>query len=162
MLGRLRRRFAAPRGARAAGRTLALCTAALSLALAGCGGGSSAPTKAQYLSKVNALCASEQQQLTQAALERVKLAVALDHDVAIRERVLGEIEAVKKPSSEAITPEWLALRRKALALAKRISVLGLGSRAARPLNLEYVLVNNKALRIANEYGLTSCRRFAGV
>jgi hypothetical protein len=133
-----------------------------SLVLAGCGGGSSAPTKAQYIAKVNPLCAGEQQQLGQAALEKVKIGVTLDHANTIRERSLGEIEAVKQPTNGAIAPEWLQLRKRALVLAKRIAALGLGSVAARPLDREYVVTSNAAERIATAYGLTSCRGFAGV
>ena len=162
MPGRSSRRRFVLRAPRGRARVCALALGTTLIALAGCGGGSSATTKAQYVAKVNALCTSEEQQLTQTALAKGKITAVLDHDIAIREQVLGEIEAVKKPSSEPISPEWLELRRKALALAKRISALGLGSRAAQPLNLEYVTVSNKALRIGNAYGLTACHGFAGV
>jgi len=136
--------------------------AAALLALAGCGGGSSTPTKAQYVAKVNALCATEQQQLTQIALEHVKLSVTLDHANGVREQALMQIEAVKKPSSEAISPEWLQLRRRALELSKKVAAAGPGSSAARPLDREYVVVTNKARALGLAYGLTSCRGFAAV
>jgi hypothetical protein len=149
------------RRARALAPVLAGAAAAL-LALAGCGGGSSGTTKAQYVKQVNSICAVEQQQLTQAALERVKLSATLDHANSIREQTLAKIEAVKSPHGEAISPEWLQLRRRALSLAKKIAAAGIGSRAARPLNAEYVNATNKAERLGAAYGLNSCRRFAAV
>ena len=130
--------------------------------MSGCGGGSSAPTKAQYVSKINAICVAEKQQLTQIALAKTKLPVTLERATALREQTLGQIEAVKRPSSEPIAPEWLALRRKALSLAKRIGALGLGARRAQPLNREYVTVTNTAERIALAYGITGCRGFSAV
>jgi hypothetical protein len=132
------------------------------LALAGCGGGSSRPTKAQYIAKVNAICATERQQLTQLALAKTKLTETLDRANAAREQIIAQIEAVKTPSREAITPEWLELRKRALSLAKRISAAGLGSRTSQPLNREYVVVSNKTEKLGLAYGLSSCRGFANV
>jgi hypothetical protein len=144
-------------------RTLAPALASLALVgLAGCGGGSSAPTKAQYIVKVNAICATEQQQLTQVALAKVKLLTAIAESVRVREAALLKIEAVKSPSGEAISPEWVAQRRRALAATKKISAANLRSAEARELNRAFVASYNSALRLARSYGLTSCRGFSAV
>jgi hypothetical protein len=151
------------RAASTTARAVALALTSLALLLsAGCGGGSSAPTKAQYVAKVNAICANEQQQLFQVGLSKVKLLTALAESIRIREAALSNIEAIKSPSGEAISPEWLALRKRALSASKKISASHLGSREAREQNSIFITSYNSALRLARAYGLTTCRGFAAV
>jgi len=87
-------------------------------ALAGCGGGSSTPSKAQYTTKVNAICATEHAEMTQVARSKTKLPAKVNEGNTIREHADAQIEAIKSPKGgEAISPEWMRLRARALALA---------------------------------------------
>jgi hypothetical protein len=144
----------------AGGGTVAfVALAVVVLALAGCGG-SSAVTKAQYVAKVNAICTTEQNEMTQLALSSTKIFAKIAEASQIRERTLAKIESVKTPASEAISPEWLELRHRALAVTKKLAALPPGSHEARALNREFITSTNKAQAIATRYGLTACRAFA--
>ncbi len=149
------------------GRATALAAvAAVAVALvafAGCGGGgSSAPTKAQYVAKVNAICFSEHQQLNQLALTKTRLLAKVSESIVIRERANAKIEAVKNPSSGAISPEWLQARRRALSATKKIAASKPGSSEARAENRAFITAANRALELAHAYGLDYCHGFATV
>lgn len=137
---------------------LALVPAAV-VALAGCGG-SSTPTKAQYIAKVNAICATEQHELDQVALASTKLLAKISEAIQIRERANAHIEAVKLPKSEPISPEWIVLRRRAVAATKKIAAAPLRSKEDAVQNRIYITTSNGARKLAIAYGLTSCGRFA--
>jgi hypothetical protein len=145
--------------ARAAGLA-PLTVLAAAVALAGCGG-SSETTKADYIKKVNALCASEKAAMDAIAVAKVKLTVTLDESNRERERANSLIAAVKLPKKEPISSEWLAARQAALKAAKADSAAGFGTKAARGPEREYFAANSRAERLARAYGLTKCVGFAG-
>jgi hypothetical protein len=139
--------------------SLALPAAAIA-ALAGCGGSSETVTKSSYIAKVNAICTTEQAELRQLALSKTKLGAKVDEANHIREADLAKIEAVKTPGSEAISPEWLSDRKRAGEAARKVSLAGFGSRAARAPSAEFVVLSNEARKLALAYGLSACRGFA--
>jgi hypothetical protein len=153
------------RAAAHARRTLAviaaaIATLALLALLAGCGSSTATTTKAQYVARVNAVCSNEKQAMRAIALSKITVVANLDETNRAREAALALIEAVPAPKTEAISPEWLSLRRSALAATKRISALGLGKPRARPAQLEYGRLHRRAESIASAYGLTECAGFA--
>jgi hypothetical protein len=145
---------------------LAVATA---LALTGCGGGSSV-SKPQYIARVNALCLKEQRLMGGLAATQNKFKALVEASNRQRERTLAEIEAVPVPSANAISPEWLSLRRSALAAAKEFAALGYegpqtrltpaDAAKLRAANRAYFHANDGAAAIARAYGLTNCVRFA--
>jgi hypothetical protein len=143
---------------------LRACAPALACALAvfsGCGSGS--VSKADYVKKVNALCAAEDQEIRAAAIgvgPHAGLLAVLDAANAVRAQSLAKIEAVKTPSSGAISPEWLRLRRRALAISRKRSAGGLKRRIPLRESEEYANDGNRALKIALAYGLTKCSGLA--
>jgi hypothetical protein len=128
-------------------------------ALAGCGG-SSATTKAQWITKVNAICATEYEELFRVAQSQASYNTRVDEANATRERADAKLVTVKAPKSEAITPEWLLLRQRALVAGKRFAAAKQGSREQEALDVEIAELNNHALQIAKAYGLTECKSFA--
>jgi hypothetical protein len=149
-------------GPRTRTRALAAALAGLAIAavaFAGCGGGSSALTKAQYIQKVNALCANEKQAMRAVALQQIKPAVALDEAIKAREQADAEIAAVKLPSSGAISPEWLAQREAAVRALKRVSAIGFGKSRSRGPS-PFFRANSRAEVIGKAYGLSECGGFA--
>jgi hypothetical protein len=134
---------------------------ALPALAAGCGG-SGGTTKAGYVAKVNALCATEKQEIRQLSFSHASLISLVSRDNRVRENVAAQIEAIKPPSSEAISPEWLALRRAAISAANKVAAAGLPSSIARAQGLVFNEESEKARRLAIPYGLTECHGFASV
>ena len=131
------------------------------LVLAGCGG-SSAQTKSGYIKQVNALCETEKRELNQVALRGTKLLVKISEAIQIREQSNNKIGAVKLPASEAITPEWLQLRRLALSAAKKIAAAPLRSAESSRQNAVLITSGNRAQQLGLAYGLKQCHGFSAI
>jgi ABC-type glycerol-3-phosphate transport system substrate-binding protein len=147
--------------ARASKRVLAGAAAGALLLLAGCGGGSSATTKAQYISKVNAICEEEKEVMHSVASQHVSIFVNLEESAKHAEETNAKIAAVVVPTTNPITPEWLAQRRAAVSASKRVAASKLRSAAIRTASREFASANRRAEMIAAAYGLASCKGFAG-
>src|SRR5207248_11253619 len=93
-------------------------------------------------------------------LAKRKLPETLDEANGARERANALIAAVKPPSSEPISPEWLAQRQAALKALKAVSAAGFGTRAARAPGRAYFVANRRAEQLAAAYGLVHCGGFA--
>jgi hypothetical protein len=142
-------------------RGLAIALALVLLtALAGCGGGSGKPTKAQYIQRANAVCANEKQAMKTIALSHGSLVAAVDRSNVAREEANVKLAALASPSRGAISPEWLSARREALKAAKAFSAAKAGSAAYRAAGSAYFLASQHAASIAKSYGLAQCGGFA--
>jgi hypothetical protein len=147
---------AGARAREAARKGTLLAFAGVLLALAGCGG-SSGNTKADYVKKVNALCATEQKEINLLANSHSSLIALVSSENRVREKTAALIEAVKEPSSEPISPEWMNLRRAAIAAANKVAAAGLPSKTANQQTLVFNVATQKARTIASEYGLSECK-----
>jgi hypothetical protein len=157
VLGPIARRLSPARAA--AGAVALLLTTAV--ALAGCGGsGSSAPTKAEWIQKIDLICSTEKQEITQLAVSRTTLLASASLDNKVREGAATKIEAVKLPGSEAISPEWMKLRRRAIAAANTVAAIGLKGPKLRGESEVFRISSNQAATTALAYGLHDCRGFA--
>jgi hypothetical protein len=124
-------------------------------AIAGCGK-SGPPSKAEYVTRANAICAEEKQRMTSIALQRESLVQAIDESNQARAQAAAKLEKLQKPAASAAISEWLAARATALAAARAVSA----NRRDRAANRAYLRAAARAESLARALGVTNCVGFA--
>jgi hypothetical protein len=137
-------------------RALAAAIALVAMtAIAGCGK-SGPPSKAEYVTRANAICIDERQRMTSIALQRESLVQAIDESNQARAQTAAKLEKLQKPAASAAVSEWLAARATALAAARAVSA----NRRDRAANRAYLRAAARAEALAKALGVTSCVGFA--
>ncbi|HEV3228523.1 MAG TPA: hypothetical protein VGY97_03550 [Solirubrobacteraceae bacterium] len=136
-------------------------TAALAALVVGCGGGSSALTHAQLVSKANAICSAKNTQV--AALGRAttvpQLQRVLSRGISIAEQADAKLRALKPPASDAAAFQaTLALDAQTLALDRQaLQAASSGNLAKfRQLIVQATSLSSQARTKAAQLGLSTC------
>jgi hypothetical protein len=136
------------------------CLAAALLALAGCGG-SSAPSKSEYVAKANAVCRELRAELLKVAESEGEIKTKARESVPPREKAQVKLKAITQPKGDKVPAEWLHYRDLAIAAEKELVPL-IGSKQAsaaaarRKATLAYFSALKGGLPLAKSYGLTDC------
>jgi hypothetical protein len=131
------------------------------VAVAGCG--KSKPTKSQYLSRANAICAEENRDLKRLAERgrQITRQELINGTIRIRTSANVRLRKIAVPTNETKPAEWLHQRETAIEEMKKIFFTTKPRSAEkRAAGVAYNNAVSAALRIAVPYGLTSCINFA--
>jgi outer membrane murein-binding lipoprotein Lpp len=148
------------RGGRGTGGRCAALLAALAATslLAGCGGGNKTPTKASFVTKANAICASLEQQLKELSNVRVQggFEAKLEEGADTVAKSVAELRKIPLPPHETVPREWLHYRELAAQAAKRLISVAPTSPLRRVASEEEANAKQRANAVARSYGLTDC------
>jgi hypothetical protein len=124
-------------------------------AVAGCGG-SSTPTKDEYVAKANAACRALNQSLKSVGENASSIKAKLSEANRVREQANAKLRAIPRPAQAKIPSEWLQLRDAALVAVKKLSTTKPRSRARDTAQAAYLKALEKATTLAKSYGLVTC------
>jgi hypothetical protein len=138
------------------------------LALAGCGGGGAAPTRAQFASRADAVCTFEAEKLSRAAaIERAPVSAfstvprLIRQAVAIRELADARLEALRPPAGqERAIERWLTARTVAATLQRDAAEAPAGQYPKATRDLDEALARAGALeqRLSEGHGFAICAK----
>ncbi len=146
------------------GRWLRSGTAALvaTAVVAGCGSGGSsttgAPTKAQYIARVTAVC-NELMRHTETISEGGHgFEAAVREIVNAHEQADRQLRAISLPASSTMAAEWLHWRETATSAMRRAIDAKPYSHERTAASADEFKANEKARALAKAYGLSACLR----
>jgi|SRR5690349_14210155 len=126
--------------------------------VAGCG--KSQPTKSQYITRANALCAAEINNLRRLAERRHSPDELVRESFRLHEQANAQLRAIPIPPKETVPAEWVHVRETAIVNARKILKTKPNSRENHAANRAYYQAEAAAVKIARAYGLRECIGFA--
>ena len=122
--------------------------------------GKSEPTKAQFISRANAVCADEEKRVKRLAEERNTPDELVRESFRVHEAFNAKLRAIPVPPKEKVPREWLHARETAIAASKKILVTKPHSHENDAANKAYSQGEKRAVQLALSYGLRKCIGFA--
>jgi hypothetical protein len=129
------------------------------LVVAGCGGSSStsgAPTKAQYIARVSAVCSALTHRADAISEAAHNFEAAVREVVTAYEHADAQLRAIPRPASDTVPSEWLHWRETGTAAMRRAIDAKAYSHERTVASSEEFKAREKARILAKGYGLAAC------
>jgi hypothetical protein len=113
-------------------------------------------TKAQYVTRADAVCVALQGKTRALVKRAIGLRAAISEVTSLSERANRELQAIPKPTPAKLPSEWLHARELVTADTKRTLQSAQGSAANAAANAVESRDIQMSRALAREYGLTAC------